>query len=29
MTIHDTEWDTPAYGSESLLEPYWVITGER
>lgn len=29
MTIDDIEWDTPAYGSESLKEPYWVITGKR
>jgi hypothetical protein len=29
MTVDDREWDTPAYGSESLQEPYWVITGLR
>lgn len=29
LTIDDTGWETPAYGSQSLLEPYWIITGLR
>lgn len=29
MTIDDTGWPTPAFGSESLQEAYWVITGLR
>ena len=29
MVIDDREWGNPAYGSESLQEPYWVIKGLR
>lgn len=28
-TINGTMWDAPAYGSEALKKPYWVITGLR
>jgi hypothetical protein len=27
LTINDKDWETPAYGSESLKELYWVIAG--
>lgn len=27
MTIDDTEWPAAVFGSESLREPYWVVTG--
>lgn len=29
LTIDDLGRDNPAYGSESLQEPYWIITGLR
>lgn len=29
MTIDDRQWDNPAFGSESLRKPYWLITGLR
>jgi hypothetical protein len=29
MTIDDQGWDNPAFGSESLRKPYWLITGLR
>lgn len=29
MTIDDTLWPTPVYGSQSLGEMYWVMTGLR
>lgn len=29
MTLNDTGWETPVYGSQSLQEPYWLMTGLR
>lgn len=29
LVIDDNDWDVGAWGSESLAEPYWVITGLR
>ncbi len=29
MTIDDTGWETPAFGSQTLLKPYWEMVGLR